>query len=100
MRAVFIALGPELLETFDFIVYVFGTLVIATGVRMAAHSTTEIHPSATRSPPAAQARRHHRRLSRPAMNVPVVMAKIAGIESDDEPVDGPSAPPPAARIAA
>jgi tellurite resistance protein TerC len=44
MRAVFIALGAELLETYDFIVYLFGALLIATGVKMALHRTQEIHP--------------------------------------------------------
>ncbi len=44
MRAVFIALGAELLNTYDFIVYVFGVLLIVTGVRMAMHRTTEVHP--------------------------------------------------------
>jgi tellurite resistance protein TerC len=44
MRAIFIALGAELLETYDFIVYVFGALLIATGVKMALHRATEIHP--------------------------------------------------------
>lgn len=34
MRAVFIALGAELLEAYDFVVYLFGTLLIITGVRM------------------------------------------------------------------
>jgi tellurite resistance protein TerC len=44
MRAVFIALGAELLETYDFVVYLFGALLIATGIRMATHRTSEIHP--------------------------------------------------------
>jgi tellurite resistance protein TerC len=44
MRAVFIALGAELLETYDFIVYVFGALLIATGIRMALHRGHEVHP--------------------------------------------------------
>ncbi|MGE5409296.1 MAG: TerC family protein [Syntrophothermus sp.] len=35
MRAVFIALGSELLESYDFVVYLFGALLIFTGVRMA-----------------------------------------------------------------
>ena len=44
MRAIFIALGAELLETYDWIVYLFGALLIATGVRMALHKSDEIHP--------------------------------------------------------
>lgn len=44
LRGAFIAAGAELLETYDFIVYVFGALLIATGVRMALHRETEIHP--------------------------------------------------------
>lgn len=44
MRAIFIALGAELLETYDFVVYVFGALLIATGIRMATHRSEEIHP--------------------------------------------------------
>ncbi|HEU4974179.1 MAG TPA: TerC family protein [Baekduia sp.] len=44
LRAVFIAVGAELLETYDFFVYVFGVLLIATGVRMALHRDEEVHP--------------------------------------------------------
>ncbi|NLT06101.1 MAG: TerC family protein [Solirubrobacterales bacterium] len=44
MRGVFIALGAELLERYDFVVYFFGVLLIATGIRMATHHTEEIHP--------------------------------------------------------
>jgi tellurite resistance protein TerC len=44
MRAVFIAAGAELLERYDFIVYVFGALLIFTGIRMATHRAAEVHP--------------------------------------------------------
>jgi tellurite resistance protein TerC len=44
MRAIFIALGAELLETYDFVIYLFGTLLVVTGVRMAVHRDEEVHP--------------------------------------------------------
>ena len=44
MRAIFIFLGAELLETWDFVVYFFAAILIATGIRMATHRNQEIHP--------------------------------------------------------
>jgi tellurite resistance protein TerC len=44
MRAVFIALGAELLERYDWIVYGFAALLIFTGVRMALHQDEEVDP--------------------------------------------------------
>ncbi len=44
MRAVFIALGAELLEAYDFVVYLFGTLLIVTGVRMATGRAHAVDP--------------------------------------------------------
>ena len=37
LRAVFIALGAQLLERYDWMVYVFGVFLIYTGIRMAFH---------------------------------------------------------------
>jgi tellurite resistance protein TerC len=44
MRGMMIALGVVLLETFHWIVYLFGAFLIFTGVRMAFHKETEVHP--------------------------------------------------------
>ena len=44
LRLVFILLGAELLERYDWMVYVFGVFLIYTGVRMARHQDKEIHP--------------------------------------------------------
>jgi tellurite resistance protein TerC len=44
LRAIFILLGAELLERYDWMVYVFGAFLIYTGVRMAVHSNEEVHP--------------------------------------------------------
>lgn len=44
MRAVFIALGAELLEAYDFVVYLFGTLLIVTGVRMGLGRSHAVEP--------------------------------------------------------
>ena len=44
MRAVFIALGAELLEAYDFVVYLFGTLLIVTGVRMGLGRSHAVDP--------------------------------------------------------
>jgi tellurite resistance protein TerC len=44
LRVVFILVGAELLETYDWMVYVFGAFLIYTGVRMARHSNQEVHP--------------------------------------------------------
>jgi tellurite resistance protein TerC len=44
LRVVFILIGAELLETYDWMVYLFGAFLIYTGIRMARHSNQEIHP--------------------------------------------------------
>jgi tellurite resistance protein TerC len=44
MRAVFIAAGAWLLEAFHFTIYLFGLLLVATGIKLARHSSEEIHP--------------------------------------------------------
>jgi tellurite resistance protein TerC len=44
LRAIFIALGATLLDAFHLTIYVFGVILVATGIRMARHRTTEIHP--------------------------------------------------------
>jgi tellurite resistance protein TerC len=56
MRAVFIAAGAELLETYDFVVYLFGALLIATGIRMALHRVEAVRPE--RNPVLRLLRRH------------------------------------------
>jgi TerC family integral membrane protein len=44
LRAIFILLGAELLERYDWMVYVFGAFLIYTGIRMARHSNQAVHP--------------------------------------------------------
>ncbi len=44
LRGVFIAVGAELLDRYEWIVYIFGAFLIYTGVRMALHRDTEVHP--------------------------------------------------------
>jgi tellurite resistance protein TerC len=44
MRGMMIALGVVLLETFHWIIYLFGAFLIFTGIRMALHKETEVHP--------------------------------------------------------
>jgi tellurite resistance protein TerC len=43
-RAIFIALGAALLESFHAAIYVFGVFLVLTGIRMALHTDTEVHP--------------------------------------------------------
>jgi TerC family integral membrane protein len=43
-RAMFIALGSALLSNFHWTIYVFGAFLVFTGVRMAFHQDTDIHP--------------------------------------------------------
>lgn len=45
MRAGFILLGAELIERYDWVIYFFGILLIATGIRMATHDVGETDPS-------------------------------------------------------
>jgi tellurite resistance protein TerC len=44
MRGMLIGLGVVLLETFHWIIYLFGAFLIFTGIRMAFHKETELHP--------------------------------------------------------
>lgn len=44
MRGILIAVGAVLLEEFHWILYVFGAFLIFTGIRMAMHKETEVHP--------------------------------------------------------
>ena len=44
MRAVFIAAGAALLDAFHFTIYLFGLLLVATGIKLARHSSEEVHP--------------------------------------------------------
>jgi tellurite resistance protein TerC len=44
LRGIFIALGAQLLERYDWMVYVFGAFLIYTGIRMAFHRDEEVHP--------------------------------------------------------
>lgn len=45
LRAVFIVIGAELIEAYDWVIYFFGILLIATGVRMATHDVDEVDPA-------------------------------------------------------
>ncbi len=44
MRAVFIFAGITLIHKFHWVIYLFGAFLIYTGIRMAFHRGTEIHP--------------------------------------------------------
>lgn len=44
MRLLFIVLGIALIHKFHFIIYLFGALLIYTGIKMARHNEEEIHP--------------------------------------------------------
>jgi tellurite resistance protein TerC len=44
LRALFIVLGAALLDAFHFTIYLFGLLLVATGIKLARHSSEEIHP--------------------------------------------------------
>src|SRR6266550_1469767 len=44
MRGTMIGLGAVLLETFHWIIYLFGAFLIFTGIRMAFHKGEEVHP--------------------------------------------------------
>jgi TerC family integral membrane protein len=44
MRGTLIGLGVVLLETFHWIIYLFGAFLILTGIRMAFHKEIELHP--------------------------------------------------------
>jgi TerC family integral membrane protein len=44
LRVIFILIGAELLERYDWMVYLFGPFLIYTGIRMVRHSNQEVHP--------------------------------------------------------
>jgi tellurite resistance protein TerC len=44
LRAVFILAGGALLDAFHWTLYVFGALLVLTGIRMATHDAGEVHP--------------------------------------------------------
>ncbi len=44
MRLIFIFLGVALIERFDWILYVFGAILLFTGIRMAVKQEGEVHP--------------------------------------------------------
>jgi tellurite resistance protein TerC len=44
LRAIFIVAGAALLEQFAWAIYVFGTFLVVTGLRMAFHRDAEVHP--------------------------------------------------------
>jgi tellurite resistance protein TerC len=44
MRAIFIALGITLIEKFHWMIYVFGGILVVTGIRIALEKDKEIHP--------------------------------------------------------
>ena len=44
LRGIFILAGAVLLDAFHYAIYVFGAFLVLTGIRMARHSTVEIHP--------------------------------------------------------
>jgi tellurite resistance protein TerC len=44
MRTIFIVLGVQLLNAFSWLIYVFGAFLIFTGIKMAFHSATDVHP--------------------------------------------------------
>jgi tellurite resistance protein TerC len=45
LRAGFIAGGLALLDAFHWMIYVFGGLLLLTGIRMATHTNEEVHPN-------------------------------------------------------
>ena len=44
MRAIFIAAGVTLVQKFDWVIYVFGLILILSGVKMALEKGKEVHP--------------------------------------------------------
>ena len=44
LRGVFVLVGAELLERYDWMIYVFGVFLVYTGIRMAFHRDAEVHP--------------------------------------------------------
>ncbi len=44
LRGIFILIGAELLDRYEWMVYVFGVFLIYTGIRLAMHRDAEVHP--------------------------------------------------------
>lgn len=44
LRAVFIVLGAAMLDRFHFTIYLFGAVLVLTGIKLARHQSEEIHP--------------------------------------------------------
>ncbi|QIN81346.1 TerC/Alx family metal homeostasis membrane protein [Rubrobacter tropicus] len=44
LRGVFVLIGAELLNRYEWMVFVFGAFLIYTGIRMAFHRDSEVHP--------------------------------------------------------
>lgn len=44
MRAVFIALGVTLIQRFEWIIYIFGAVLIYSGIKMGMHKNEEVNP--------------------------------------------------------
>jgi TerC family integral membrane protein len=44
LRAIFILAGAAMLDAFHWTIYLFGALLLVTGIRMATHDDAEIHP--------------------------------------------------------
>jgi len=44
LRGVFVLVGAELLERYDWMIYIFGAFLVYTGIRMAFHRDAEVHP--------------------------------------------------------
>ncbi|MBM3278106.1 MAG: TerC family protein [Candidatus Handelsmanbacteria bacterium] len=44
LRAIFIALGSALLQEFHWVIYLFGGLLVLTGIRLLLHQNSEMHP--------------------------------------------------------
>ncbi len=44
MRGIFIAVGAALLESFHWIIYIFGAFLVYTGIKLATHKDTTIEP--------------------------------------------------------
>ncbi len=44
MRAIFIVLGAALLQRFHWVIYIFGTFLVFTGIRLLVQRASEVHP--------------------------------------------------------
>ena len=44
LRGIFVLVGAELLERYDWMIYVFGVFLVYTGIRMAFHRDAEVRP--------------------------------------------------------